>query len=565
MNSNLKQNHSVKKLLIVIFAAFLLSGCSTVESLAKKQMISSSNIEDDKDYEKYQSIKDNETVDENGYYVEKDEQSSEQNETNTDKSGIHVAFGSNNLLTIEYYSDKDLSNHISVNGCYLNKGDSIYSSDPVPNSSATNKYFFDRFKIYSVENGKRELIGESTGTNNLVFTIPSNYEGKEIVIMPLGRLENRIISLNTVICDEKGELLNNDFGIWKINKEVTKEETASIDPSKSYSVEYDFSSLMKDYYIERTYPETFSTAYLDQGTISFIMQNSDSDVDHFDVYLRKFTNLTIENKKDVPVIGKYGIVSLSINEMEEEIDKDKYTRKLSNGDSVEIEISNGFKIVSNSQEDGLSISDPVSVDNGKKYIVTINSTINFSPILTVTKETATQGEYIQRQIDNGRLIVALKDGSEVTQGDIIDDSTEVTVIIKPNSGYYVTGKNVKGDYYEKNWKYIDFNKNVDSIINDHAIEKYVVLMLDENDDHGECEYRYNNKPVNNRISLKNGEQIELKYTLTDPDYHIVRQEGISSLITDFFSKNSETVKITVNARMDGKTIKRSDYIAIEKN
>ena len=550
----------VKTIILLIFLVATLSGCSITNSFIEKQIIKSSGIEDDPDYDKYLLHKENGEIDENGYYILNEDNASA-DKTPEKQEGVHVTIATNSLLSINCFSDRDHQTGIGVAGCYLEPGSTIYASEPVSLSKTTNKYEFDKYLIYEINNNEKKLVAESTGEGGVIFTIPSDYIGKEIAIVPIGKLQNRTISFKAYFINEKGEN-KIDQGNWTVNNTPITSNPFSFDSTKTFIVAYDYTSFAGEYYLVEGYPEINTDA---KGVTTFCSENSNSTIEEFTVKLRKYTKVTVENKKNSLIGGAYGIESIKINGEEKEKNQAKYVQDtMKNGDIIEIKIKEGFKLTTPTSTD-LIVSQPLLVDGGKQYKITINSENNFTPIITVSKETATQGEYVQRQISNGSITLVKKaDSTPVTEGDIIDDNEKVVVSITANNGYYVTGKDVKDSVYYKEMKYSDYVKNQDDIINSHEILKYVSIRLNTDDKYGECEFTYNKESVSGVVLVKQEDEIKLKYTLTDPEYQITRGEGISSIIDNIFNKNQVTVSIKVTKEMDGKSINREEYITISK-
>ena len=148
-------------------------------------------------------------------------------------------------------------------------------------------------------------------------------------------------------------------------------------------------------------------------------------------------------------------------------------------------------------------------------------------------------------------------------GDLVEPSEEVTVTITPHSNYYVTGKNVKNDIYQEKMKFSKYQKDINTIIAEHPIEKYVQLTLGANDPYGTCIYTVGKNTVSGSIRLKIGEKLTLKYTVTSSGYVI---EGGSNGILGIGKTTKELSEtITITSDWDGKTISKADFgINVEK-
>lgn len=549
-----------KRNLICLIAVMLLCGCSRADAFINQQVLNKSGIVEDDEYKKYQLHFENGEVDSQGYYMPFEDNAG--NDSSEPKKGsIHVTISTNSMLNIKYYYDSEYDNEITTQDCYLSPGESIYASNPIAISESTNKYSFDKFEIYEINGSNRILFEECTVGSGLIFTVPAESTFGDYSIVPIGKLENRNLTFYSFITDETGEKLIND-GKWLLNNEEVSGNNYSFSPTKSYIARYDFSKLSDQYYFEESEPEISEVS---DSIATFLSQTSNSNVESFVSKLRKYTLLTIKNKKSAFVNGVYGIASLQVNGEEYDVDNQNYSIKLKNGDSIMIVVKKGFKLVPSVSEDGLDISNPITLLDGTQYNISINSVKEYSPILTVTKETATHGEYVQRIINNGKINLYKENGDAITEGDTIDDNESIMVTIKPNEGYYVSGKNVDNSIYSKKMKYSDYIENQDEIINSHPILRYIRITLNSVDEYGECEFEYNNQNVSGTISVKQNDKIVLKYSLTSEKYSIEKPTGIINQIVSMFKKNSASIAITVTEDMDNTTINRNDYIKISMN
>jgi len=136
-------------------------------------------------------------------------------------------------------------------------------------------------------------------------------------------------------------------------------------------------------------------------------------------------------------------------------------------------------------------------------------------------------------------------------GDLVEDSEDVTVTIRPTWDYYITGKNVKDNKYQKTMKYSAYKADVQSIIADHPIQQYIYITLDSNDSYGTTTYLLDGDPVSGTIRVMDGQKLTLKYKVTKDGYEI--EGGV------LLGKKEASADITITRDWDGKTITRSSF------
>ena len=142
-------------------------------------------------------------------------------------------------------------------------------------------------------------------------------------------------------------------------------------------------------------------------------------------------------------------------------------------------------------------------------------------------------------------------------GELIEESEKVTVSISPEYGYYITGKNVTGDYYQQTMKYSDYLEDISGIIKEHPAEKYLSVTLDSSDAFATYTYKLNGDEVSGRINVKNGQEISLTYKITDSEHKLA--EGAGGVFGIGASYTDVTKKISISPEMDGKIITKDDF------
>ena len=551
-------------------AAFLtLSGCSNIESYLEEKIWQDSQILTDQDYLEYQRLATDGQLDIDGIYQEP----VEADETVTQPAGpIHVTFAENAFLESHYFKDTGLTNPINTQNCYLNPGESIYISLPKENNSYTNQYSFSQFRVVAWDNGKRQNTDFSFINNgqNLVLTIPTNCPWTELSIEPLGQYQNRILSFKDIYIDENGTETELN-GTWIIDDDITTtDNTAELNPLASYTVSYDYSTYADKYYFENSVPAVF-TSNDDKSKIEFHQVSPSDDSESFVVYLHPYINVTITNNMSnifnstISAVTKSNefIKSITINGIEQKISgsKEQILKQLRCGDKIILQVGHDCKATAR----GLTVdTSHLAVNNGYEYAFTIPETLETQLDITISKNTATSGNYQEKTLPNASITVYDSNKTPLEPGAEVDDAEQVTVIITPASGYYITGKKVSDGVYQDKMKYSKYVSQIEDILTDHPVKKLYYITLDTSDSYGTCVYKLDGKEVSGYTELQPEQNLKLEYTLTDNDYEIVRiSNGFTSSLEELFSKNKITVSIDISEDMDGTTIRRDSYIQVK--
>lgn len=149
-------------------------------------------------------------------------------------------------------------------------------------------------------------------------------------------------------------------------------------------------------------------------------------------------------------------------------------------------------------------------------------------------------------------------GTEMVNGDLIEGSTKVKVLVSPLAGYYVTGKNVKNNVYSSTMTFSEYQKNIDSIISKHPAEKYCTITLDKSDSYAKYSYKLDESKASGTIKAKVGQKLELTYKITDPAYKLTKSRG-GTVFGIGSTTSSATETITITPDMDKRRIKKSDF------
>ena len=176
--------------------------------------------------------------------------------------------------------------------------------------------------------------------------------------------------------------------------------------------------------------------------------------------------------------------------------------------------------------------------------------------------------YEQRTIEHASVTVRLADSTDsptLKQGDMLEEARNVQVTVAPEANYYITGANVKNNVYTETMKYSDWVKNFSKICEKHPVRKNLTVTLSPSDAHGTCRYTLAGKDVSGTITVREGDEITLHYTLTDSSWQIDRDFlGKVAVFLPGSDKSVIEQKITVTADMDLSTLNPGDYIALSQ-
>lgn len=557
-----------KTLCFVIAGATLLSlsGCSASEDFLEQQISERSGIYEESDYQEYQRMKEGGKLDGDGFYSASATRQSEQ--PAEDAGTIHVTFAKNPFLNIIYYSDPELKSPIDPNHCYLNPGDHVYASEPQIDNPYSSQYVFVRYRIWSCDTpDKRDSMDDELGGReaNLVMAIPVGYSGTELAVEPIGKYQDRELTLTDDYINSSGKTVELN-GTWSIDDRKTSDATIKVSPVTPYTVIYDYSPYIDDFYFESSTPKCYSES---NGTVEFKEAQASDENNHYAVRLHRYISVKVTNTATNILDSAISTVtqsnsiikSIAINGKVQSFsaDAERTFPQLRCGDQITLRVGRDYKVTVS----GLDCRKPVDIDDGWEYTVTIPNTNETELSITVGKITATLGGYVQETMQNAEITVCGPDGTALRDGDEVNDNDNVTVTITPTSGYYVTGKKVSDDIYQDTMKYSKYVSTIDQIITDHPVQKFCQVTLNADCQHGECVFKLDGNEISGLQSLKSGQIVNVEYTLTDSDYELKRNGFISSVL-GFFSKSNVTVSIEITEDMDGKEIRGEEYVDIKE-
>ena len=442
---------------IVVFV-ICLSGCAQYDKLIQERIEKQSGVEKSSEYAKYDELVSNQELGDDGLYQGEELKNLEDEHKKLSQGQVKVSLASNDFLKMKFYTDSSMEQEIETSYCYMNPGDSIYASQVDINNVASVSYNFLEYQIYEVDPKKEyKLLGSTDGSDGLVYTIPKDFEGSNISIVPVGEYQAKKLKFNTYYKDLAGK---HDVvsSVWKINDEVY-DRNAEIDSRDSYTVkcEYDAS----EYYFVNSIPSCFSNA---DGYVEFPRSDVQNDDSTYEVELHKY--LSVKIKSDDKLEKAISLINVD-NE------KQSVSEKLTNlkvGQVVYLEVDSEYRVYS----EDVQLSKPEKKGNKLAYKFEVKDT---------------------------------KSGA---------------ISIEVNKKYEIT--------------------------------------LADKESHGKCRFLLDGKTVSGTVYAKDGQKLEMQYTLTDKNYQI--KEG---LFAGLFGKETEYVKkIKIKDKLDGKEIVAEDYIEIVK-
>ena len=524
---------------------FFLAGCSSakvnLQNTILEEMQEKSGVFEDEDYQKYEELKNTGKLDLDGYVIGSHPKTDTDDSEEVIKTGtIHVTLSHNNHLDVQYYLDEDKTKIVD-NECWLNPGDSLYYSYALPINVKTDFYSFDTFKIYSyLPNRTLETRINTCPKDNVVFTVPDEYNGTELSVEPIGKYSSRTLTLNDYFVDVEG-ISHDARGKWIVNKKVVEEDIAFLSPTVDCNVSYQYDP--NQYYVSETRPQFFSNP---EGIIHFDVVSPRESTSEFAVKVKEYTTVTFDGSVK-------GISKVWVNDIEQKLSKNSLIH-LRQGDQIKVEVKDKYVAGSN---DLFAVDNPKS--NEYLFEVPDSNITNMSIIVTSSDSTV----FEKPVFVNGSVSVVYADtGIEIADGNIVSKDTRITVKVTPNDGYYISGNKVKEDgTYSQTMKYSELSKNIQNLAKDHAIKKIITIYVDTNDPYGSVKFISNGKEINSSIKLKSEETIKIEYKLEDKNYRIVHKDFINNMINN----SSTSREIKISEEMDGTTLKREDYIELIEN
>lgn len=269
-----------------------LTGCTSVDGYLNDKMKQQSGVLENKNYIQYQNYVTEGKLDQEGYYK------ADENETDFISGSIHVTFPSNNNLDIKYYRDANRTNMLDTTNCYLNPGDVVYAAVVISEDISSSLYEFSNFNIYDYgADGSRKLLTDWNSDytyTGVALNIPYDYSGTELSVEPVGKYQERAISLKDYYLDEN-EKAYDLTGTWLIDDKEYTGDAVSISPVSSYIISYEYDS--DEYFYISSTPECYYYNNED-GIVIFKQREATDETADYSVELHKYVSISVVSDKD---------------------------------------------------------------------------------------------------------------------------------------------------------------------------------------------------------------------------------------------------------------------------
>ena len=547
-------------LIIVLSVIACLGIKGDVLQLFESKVLSQSGIQADDNYSKYQQLIQDNKLNENGIFSDEiiDDMDPNNLELSTTETNgkILVTFAANSRANVYYYLDSTFTQPIK-DSCYLNPGDNIYVKQIQYKDNYSLMYSLKEFEVYgfNIDGQRGKMIGEVPVSENLVITIPEDYEGSNVSVVPVGEMKKVSISLNDNYIDSNNEM-HNLSGVWYIDGLPTQEDLVEVGTVNQYLIEYSYDD--SEYYVAESTPKAFKDK---DGLVEFELSVLYEDISNYSVTLIKYSDLIFNGKFN------NGIEKILVNG-ESDLLEDNIISSLKRNDIIVVETKKDYVI--NNRKLILEAEEKLKDGNNKYTFRVPEDTVLTEFELGVADKT---GNYEYAFINNGstELRYSKTNGQEIiSEGETVAEKEEVIVTITPDIGHYITGPGVKNNKLTKTMTFGEYLKQIDKIIEQHEIKKLINLSLDRSSDYGICIFKVDGKVTEkNSLVLKHDQVLSIEFELTNSEYEIVRSdanlvESVANLVSGILSNNKITVTIPISESLSGTTISGDDYIEIRK-
>ncbi len=336
---------------------FLLAGCSSMDEKLGDYYVERSGIKEDEDYSVYVELEEDGKLDEEGVYTEANLILSEET-TEERKAQVYVTFAENANVRITYYLDAKKEEPVS-GGCYLNPGDSLYASIENYDYTKTSMYSFEAFRIYEFTDGKMSELSWNSDLDDCVFTIPDDYTGTELSVIPIGKYEDRKLVLKDLYTDSKGKEVSLS-GTWTVNDEQTTDDEISINSVEPYLVSYEYDT--NQYFFVKASP---TVRYQGDGVVIFDEYEANSKEGTFSVEIHPYISVTLKADQEWRYESKNNEAKKIKAGASETIEGKKYDDKIVVTTSKMANWEYDSKYISESE------NNPEQYNGGYKYTFTV--------------------------------------------------------------------------------------------------------------------------------------------------------------------------------------------------
>lgn len=295
----------------------MLSGCSA-GALLEKRMLAQAGVEDDSNYQTYQTYEADGKLTQQGYYSE-DIFETESNAKEVPSETALVSFARNSFLVINYYSDAEHTEPIESQSCYLKPGTSIYATVEISRNVASSMFSFSGFRVYQLKNGGRYLMDTiQLGEAGFVLEVTKDMVGLDFTIEPIGDYGSRTVTLRDYYTDIDGKE-QPLHGTWLIDDKVASGNEVEINPVASYVISYEYDN--SEFFYLSSNPQCYYSNNEDGIVIFELMEAADENFD-YSIELCRYISVDVEtsekrsvtlngaNKKEVNRGAKYKFTGL---------------------------------------------------------------------------------------------------------------------------------------------------------------------------------------------------------------------------------------------------------------
>lgn len=552
----------------------------------EQAMWESSGAADEMAYIQYQQMESANALNADGFY--QSEQFEEQKRSLMAKpSGtIHVSFAKNEFLQVEYYRDASMSEPLEAYNCWLNPGDAIFTSVPVVMNQRNEFYQFSEFRVYEIDENRnnRKLLAIAKDLPGLLYQIPDDFSGIDLVIIPLGEYQDHTINMKAVYAHADGTETLLENGVWSINGKAHGNGSVDLNPMGSYRIVYDYGSYQDRWYMDRSEPDYYWEKSSD-ATVTFLLEPGDNTINELKVKLHPYGSLTIENGigfqnvmdslldgaanifGNKSIIETQNIIDLlqvnGITQINNFSDTEIQIPKIRVGDEILLRLPADLK----ANAEGLTLPASTLKDGIREYRFLIPDAENMNFRLSVSRRNSdADGVFHSVYVEHGTLSVLdptgipYRDGSELPE-----ESERVTVMITPEENYCIYGKNVKNNVYQAEMKYSSFESDLPSILMSHSIRPGIMVTIDTEDELGNCVFWSGTEMLSGNVMLREGQDLQFDYLLnTDAEYEIILTPEEKKEIINVWSPYAASRELDVTESMQGMVLRCRDFITLQE-
>ncbi|MGM9941882.1 MAG: hypothetical protein ACI32N_07840 [Bulleidia sp.] len=358
---------TMKKSGICIMSLIMtMTGCAQIDSGIEGFIFRKSGIEENTDYQNYKQMKESGQLDEEGYYISQEMNHDTDEDTIDHEGKVRVSFGSNNYLTVSYFSDEDLKEKLPDKKCYVEPGDTIYAKLMKNNNTNSNMYCLSEYQIieFDHDGSVSEKYSMTPEGDVMKLEIPKDFNGSGISIMPIGSYPDRTIEMKVYFVDENGNTCTLlDAGTWYNGKKLLNSDSAQFSPTESYSLRYEFDR--ENYFFVSCSPSPLTENPQDLGSISFKEAAPTDANTMYTVQLHRYLTLTIKVTEDAEVkVNQSEPITIKKN-------SEWTSNKLKYGDIVSVDTNGDCEITDGDYRYVTTDTTPVNSQN--RYTFKVNN------------------------------------------------------------------------------------------------------------------------------------------------------------------------------------------------